>query len=106
MAELKTVGVKDLKNNLSAYLRDVRRGIRILVSDRSTIVAELHEPGAAYSMAESGGNPLLAEWAQAGTVILPTRPREPLKATGVKLSDGTASRLIDEDRAGREERGD
>ena len=33
---MKTVGIKDLKNNLSAYLRDVKRGTRILVSDRNS----------------------------------------------------------------------
>jgi antitoxin (DNA-binding transcriptional repressor) of toxin-antitoxin stability system len=44
MANLKTVGIKELKNNLSAYLREVRMGARILVSDRNVIIAELHEP--------------------------------------------------------------
>ena len=33
------MGVKDLKNNLSAYLRDVREGARVLVSDRGEAVA-------------------------------------------------------------------
>lgn len=33
MAELKTVGVRELKNKLSAYLREVRTGVRVLVSD-------------------------------------------------------------------------
>ncbi len=44
MKRLKTVGIKELKNNLSAYLREVRNGATVLVSDRNTIVAELHEP--------------------------------------------------------------
>ena len=44
MADIKTVGVKDLKNNLSAHLRDVKRGTRILVADRDRVIAELHEP--------------------------------------------------------------
>ena len=46
MGDLKTVGIKELKNNLSAYLREVRRGVRVFVSDRNRIVAKLHEPTA------------------------------------------------------------
>ena len=49
MGSLKTVGIKELKNNLSAYLREVRRGTRVLVSDRNSVVAELHEPRAGYT---------------------------------------------------------
>jgi antitoxin (DNA-binding transcriptional repressor) of toxin-antitoxin stability system len=42
---MKTVGVRDLKIHLSAYLRDVARGDVILVTDRSRVVAELRQPG-------------------------------------------------------------
>ena len=41
---LKAVGVKKLKNNLSSYLREVRGGSTVLITDRNNIVAELHEP--------------------------------------------------------------
>ena len=67
MAEIKTVGIKDLKNNLSAYLRDVRRGVRVLVADRDRVVAELHEPGATYAAA-GGANAALESLAAAGIV--------------------------------------
>jgi antitoxin (DNA-binding transcriptional repressor) of toxin-antitoxin stability system len=97
MAELKTVGIKELKNNLSAYLREVRRGTRLLVADRSTIIAELHEPGAAYHASEEE-NAILTGWVRDGIVKLPTRPREPLPSTGLELEPGTAARLIEEDR--------
>jgi antitoxin (DNA-binding transcriptional repressor) of toxin-antitoxin stability system len=69
MARLKTVGVKELKNNLSAYLREVRRGTRILVSDRNTVVAELHEP------------------------------RPGLDTSPLKSERGTGQRLLDQDRS-------
>ena len=67
MSELKTVGIKELKNNLSAYLREVRRGVRVLVSDRNRIVAELHEPGVHYGTDEKV-DPVLAAWVEAGVV--------------------------------------
>jgi antitoxin (DNA-binding transcriptional repressor) of toxin-antitoxin stability system len=77
MAGQKTVGIKDLKNNLSAYLREVRRGTRVLVSDR------------------------LAAWVRAGIVTLPTSKKTPMEKSPVKLPDGTAARLLNEDRRDR-----
>jgi antitoxin (DNA-binding transcriptional repressor) of toxin-antitoxin stability system len=97
MAQVKVVGIKDLKNNLSAHLRDVRRGARILVSDRSAVVAELHEPTATYTLPESV-DPVLAEWIQSGVVRPPKRKKTPLPVSPVRLPEGTVSRLIDEDR--------
>jgi antitoxin (DNA-binding transcriptional repressor) of toxin-antitoxin stability system len=41
---MKSVGIKDLKNNLSRYLRDVRGGESLWVTDRNRIVAEIHPP--------------------------------------------------------------
>jgi antitoxin (DNA-binding transcriptional repressor) of toxin-antitoxin stability system len=60
MGELNTVGIKEIKNNLSAYLREVRRGIRVLVADRNRVVAELHEPTSAYA-AHGSIDPTLTE---------------------------------------------
>jgi hypothetical protein len=97
MAAIKNVGVKDLKNNLSAYLRDVRRGTRILVSDRNTIVAELHEPGAAYTLPEPW-DPVVADWIREGVVVPSARKKMPLEASPVSLEDGTALRLLEQDR--------
>ena len=45
MPGMKTVGVRDLKNRLSEYLRRVRLGEGLLVTDRGEIVAELLPPG-------------------------------------------------------------
>jgi prevent-host-death family protein len=42
---MQTVGVRDLKNKLSEYLRRVRLGESLLVTDRGVVVAELLPPG-------------------------------------------------------------
>jgi antitoxin (DNA-binding transcriptional repressor) of toxin-antitoxin stability system len=97
MTTIKHVGIKDLKNNLSAYLRDVRRGTRILVSDRDTVVAELHEPGAAYTAPEPWDAPL-ADWIRSGAVVPPARKNEALPKSPVALEDGVSLRLLREDR--------
>ena len=100
MARKKTVGIKELKNNLSAYLREVRQGTRVYVSDRENIVAELHEPGAVYA-ANEDPNPVLAAWARAGVVTLPKRPITQVSKSPARLPKGTAARLLDEDRRDR-----
>ena len=41
-----TVGIRELKNRLSEYLRAVASGESVLVTDRGTVVAELSAPGA------------------------------------------------------------
>src|SRR5580658_10290122 len=42
---MRTVGIRELKNSLSEYLRRVRSGESVLVTDRGEIVAELMPPG-------------------------------------------------------------
>ncbi len=97
MAETKTVGVKDLKNRLSAYLREVRAGVRVLVSDRDTVVAELHEPYLDRPR-ESSSNPLLSDWVKARTVRLPSAEKQKLPSSPVRKPDGTVLKLLDQDR--------
>ena len=42
---MKTVGLRELKNRLSEYVREVRAGDGVLVTDRGEVVAELVPPG-------------------------------------------------------------
>ncbi len=44
---MKTVGLRELKNRLSEYVREVRSGEGVLVTDRGEVVAELVPPGPA-----------------------------------------------------------
>jgi antitoxin (DNA-binding transcriptional repressor) of toxin-antitoxin stability system len=97
MKKLKTVGIKDLKNNLSAYLREVRAGSGILVTDRNDIVAELHEPYGRPALPRKA-NPLLLSWVEAGLVILPVIEKEPLEISPVRTPAGTTKLLLDCDR--------
>ena len=97
MAQIKTVGIKSLKNSLSAYLREVRQGTRILVSDRETVVAELHEPSAAYET--ESVDPLIREWINKGIVTPPTTKKSPLPASPVRLEEGIVPQLLNRDRS-------
>lgn len=42
---MRTVGLRELKNQLSDYVRRVRAGETILVTDRGEVVAEIKPPG-------------------------------------------------------------
>lgn len=42
---MKSVGLRELKNRLSEYVREVRSGESVLVTDRGEVVAELLPPG-------------------------------------------------------------
>jgi prevent-host-death family protein len=42
---MKSVGIRDLKNRLSEYVREIRSGEAVLVTDRGEVVAELIPPG-------------------------------------------------------------
>ena len=97
MTEIKTVGVKDLKNKLSAYLREVRAGVRLLVSDRDTVVAEMHEPYLDRSIRTSN-NPPLSDWIRSRAVRLPAVEKRDLPPSPVRKPDGTSLRLLEQDR--------
>ena len=94
-----SVGIRELKNCLSEYLRMVRQGEEILVTDRGEAVAELRQP---LSLPEAAAYPELVRHARLGKVRLgaPNRadlyPRMPHS-----LPSGTASRLLDEERGER-----
>jgi prevent-host-death family protein len=42
---MKSVGLRELKNRLSEYVREARSGEGVLVTDRGEVVAELIPPG-------------------------------------------------------------
>jgi antitoxin (DNA-binding transcriptional repressor) of toxin-antitoxin stability system len=95
---MKAVGVRELKNRLSEYLRLVRNGEEILVTDRGEVVAELRQPSPRVALPY----PALLEVVRQGRarVGLPNRP-DLYPALGRVMPPGTAARLLDEERGGR-----
>jgi antitoxin (DNA-binding transcriptional repressor) of toxin-antitoxin stability system len=89
------VGVRDLKNNLSRYVRKLRRGERIAITAHGRVVAELVAPGAYPGGRSSKYAALIAD----GTIRPAIEDGDPLEGCPhIALPPGTASRLIDEDR--------
>ncbi len=72
---METVGIRELKNKLSAYVRKVEAGNVVLVTDRGRVVAELVPPG--HGSYPANLPPGLIELARRHELRLPTRPHDP-----------------------------
>ena len=94
------VGIRELKNRLSEYVRRVRAGEVLLVTDRGEVVAELHPPGLRGGALER--YPGLAALARQGSASLggPNEPGLYISFTPV-TPPGTAAALLDAERGER-----
>jgi antitoxin (DNA-binding transcriptional repressor) of toxin-antitoxin stability system len=97
---MKTIGVRDLKAQLSRVLREVRAGETVLVTDRGEVVAELRTPDGG-TFVESRTERILARLASAGALRVAERPAEPYRASPVRANVGLAQQLLDEGRGDR-----
>ena len=95
---MKAVAVRELKNRLSAYLREVSQGEVVLVTDRGRVVAELRRPTSEALLSPT--DRALARL-EAGGMLTPGFPHDPsvYRRTKVRIR-----RRIDE--ILEEERGD
>jgi antitoxin (DNA-binding transcriptional repressor) of toxin-antitoxin stability system len=95
-----SVGLRELKNRLSEYVRRVRAGETVLVTDRGEVVAELSPPG--ESAARPGLPPGLLELARKGLVTLggPNDPSLYRNLPRVRLR-GSSAELLDAERGER-----
>lgn len=96
---MKAVGVRELKARLSGYLRDVRAGEVILVTDRGRVIAELCAPGAA-AHPESDLDRTIRRLADAGIALRVGEPHRPdaYGTSPVGAPEGTARDLLDAER--------
>ncbi|MGH9857680.1 MAG: type II toxin-antitoxin system Phd/YefM family antitoxin [Acidobacteriota bacterium] len=97
---MKVVGVRELKDRLSEYLRLVSAGNRFLVTDHGEVVAELREPG---SPALVEGIPAgLADLAARGKIRLGARQDASVYRKFKRATpEGSAQKFFDEDRSER-----
>ena len=95
---MRAVGVRELKNRLSEYLRLVRSGEEILVTDRGEVIAELRQPIPRVALLY----PALLEAFRQGRarVGLPNRPGL-YPTLGPVMPPGSAAKLLYEERGGR-----
>jgi prevent-host-death family protein len=92
---MSTVGVKELKNRLTHYLRRTKQGEEVIVTERGTPIALIQPIKSAEKAVSLEAR--LARLAAQGVVALPTR--KPLSRVRlVKVSGEPISKTIVEDR--------
>jgi prevent-host-death family protein len=96
---MRAVGVREIKNKLSEYLRLVRRGETVLVTDRGRVIAQLAPPPT-YGPPALSEEEALGRLAAAGKLRLP-RNKVPSPGEGpiTRVSPEELSAALDELRA-------
>ena len=95
---MKVVGIRELKARLSEYIRRIRGGEEVLVTDRGKVVAELRPPRRLAPEARSG----LDELFKKGLADLgaPNDPEAYPELDSI-AEPGEGARLLDEERGER-----
>ena len=88
-------GIRELKDNLSRYIRRIEEGERIVVTSHGRAVAEMVPPAAGRKGRTTKFDRLIAS----GVIIPPHESGDPLEdCPEIRLPPGTAAALIDSDR--------
>jgi prevent-host-death family protein len=90
-----STGIRELKDNLSRYIRRTEAGERIAITAHGRVVAELVPPGAKTTSTQSRFDDLVAS----GVIRPPLEAGDPTEDwPDIALPPGTAAELIDADR--------
>jgi prevent-host-death family protein len=90
-----SAGIRELKDNLSRYIRRVEAGERIAITAHGRVVAELVPPGGKSRGTVSRFEELVAS----GVIRRPLEAGDPTEDwPDIGLPPGTAAELIDADR--------
>ena len=93
---MKTVGIRELKNRLSTYLREARAGRTVAITDHGHVVAELTPPRT------NGRQDAFAEPVRRGSITLRKNDARVYRPRRKRLlAPGVLRRLLDEVRADR-----
>ena len=90
-----STGIRDLKDNLSRYIRRIEAGERIAITAHGRVVAELVPPGSRTRGVPSRFDELVAS----GVIRPPLEAGDPTEGwPTIRLPAGTAAGFIDADR--------
>src|SRR5262245_6307461 len=98
---MKTVGIRELKNRLSDYIRQVRSGENVLVTDRGEVVAELAPPGHVKSDPDVPSGLLALSRRNLATIGARHDPNVYPVLARKRKRKLTASQLLDQERGSR-----
>jgi prevent-host-death family protein len=91
-----STGIRELKDNLSRYIRRIEAGERVAITAHGRVVAELVPAG---TTARAGRRSRFEELVADGVIRPPLEPGDPLEEwPDIRLPRGTGAKLIDSDR--------
>lgn len=91
-------GIRELRDNLSRYIRRAEAGERVVVTAHGRVVAELVPPGSLHP----SQNHEFERLAASGAITPPVEDGDPLEGgPEIRLAPGTVTALIDSDREER-----
>lgn len=91
-----STGIRELKDNLSRFIRRIEAGERIAITAHGRVVAELVPPG---TKTRGGGPGRFDELIATGVIRPPLEAGDPTEDwPEIRLPPGTAAELIDADR--------
>ncbi|MFO8048873.1 MAG: type II toxin-antitoxin system prevent-host-death family antitoxin [Desulfosudaceae bacterium] len=91
---METAGIKDIKNNLSRYLKQVKSGEEVIITERGRPIARIireHPAGTSLHLA-------LAPLIEQGVVTMPTLGPAKTTMTPLRAPGKPASEMVLEDR--------
>jgi len=89
-----SAGIKELKNNLSKYLSQVKKGEDILITDRGNVIARIMREDPKNISLRKALSPLIVR----GQIALPDRMLDREISAPVKLPGKPVSEMVIEDR--------
>lgn len=92
---MRTIGIRELKAQLSRALRDVQRGELYLVTDRGRVVAELRPPGGRVEETLSPEHAARRALLNAGELRVAEVALTPYRRSPVTLPEGASRELVD-----------
>lgn len=96
IGHMTSTGIRELKDNLSHYVRRIEAGERIAITAHGRIVAELVPAG---TTSATGRRSRFDELVAAGVIRPALEDGDPLEGwPDIRLPPGTAAQLIDADR--------
>ena len=84
---MKSVGIKVLKDKLSAYLKLVRQGETVLVTDRDEVIAEIRKPTQISRKVPNSIDSILLDLENRGVLTRPTGPASQERPSQMSLAN-------------------
>lgn len=98
-SQIKSVGIRELKNNLSSYLKEVKNGTRLLICDREQVVAQICSISGEDISLPIEKSSQIAKWVEEKIISVPSPgKKQQLSPSPVNLPDGTSLKLLEAER--------